>query len=135
LDKEKTINDLYKEAKSSETPETAAELEQEKEKRAKILEMIDKNINRKYFSERKIDPFFTQCFSLKRPDQFIQDEPRFSHFINDDLKLIVQSVKEPANLVEFTKFAVFFKLSGEDPELFELLADQIKKNCNSMTVD
>jgi hypothetical protein len=44
-------------------------------------------------------------------------------------------VREPQNLVEFTKFAVFFRLSGEDPELFELIADQVKKNVSMMTTE
>ena len=37
--------------------------------------------------------------------------------------------------MEFTKFAVLFRLSGEDPELFELIADQVKKNVSKMTTD
>jgi hypothetical protein len=49
--------------------------------------------------------------------------------------MLVQSVREPENLVEFTKFAVFFRISGEDPELFELIADQVKKNVSKMTTD
>ena len=93
------------------------------EARKKILELIEKNINRKYFSEKKLEAFFEQCFSLKRPADFIREDPKFNAFVNDDLKLILQSVKDPANLVELTKFAVFFQLSREDPELFELLAD------------
>lgn len=31
----------------------------EMEKRKKITDMIEKNINRKYFSEKKCDEFFT----------------------------------------------------------------------------
>ena len=49
--------------------------------------------------------------------------------------MIVQSIKEPANLVEFVKFAIFFRLSGEDPELFEILSDQVRKNIGQCTTD
>jgi hypothetical protein len=85
--------------------------------------MIEKNINRKYFSEKKLDDFLKQCFSLKRPEAFADEDAKFNKFVNDDLKLIVQSIKDPDHLVEMVKFAIFFKRSGEDPELFELLAD------------
>lgn len=30
---------------------------------------------------------------------------------------------------------MLFRLSGEDPELFELIADQVKKNVSKMTTD
>ena len=33
------------------------------------------------------------------------------------------------------KFAIFFRLGGEDPELFELLADMFKKNVGYLTTD
>lgn len=108
---------------------------QEKEKRAKILEMIEKNINRKYFSEKKIDTFFEQCFSLKDPAAFVEEDARFKKFVYDDLKLIIQSIKDTENIVNLVKFAVFFRLGGEDPEIFELLADQFKKNIQMFTTD
>ena len=40
------------------TSKTASDLEL----RNKILETIEKNVNRKYFSEKKVDVFFEQCF-------------------------------------------------------------------------
>jgi hypothetical protein len=46
------------------------------EKRKKITEMIEKNINRKYFSEKKCEEFFTQCFSLKDPQRFKEEDPK-----------------------------------------------------------
>ena len=52
-----------------------------------------------------------------------------------DLKAIIQSVKDPDNLVQLLKFAVFFRLGGEDPEIYEVLADDIKKNMNKFTTD
>ena len=50
-----------------------------------------------------------------------------------DLKLIIQSLKQPENLVEFLKFAVFFRLGGEDPEIYEVLSDMITKKMNNFT--
>lgn len=97
--------------------------------------MIDKNINRKYLSEKKMDVFFDHCFSLKEPQTFIEQEPRFKKFIYDDLKLIIQSIKDTENIVNLVKFGVFFRLGGEDPEIFELLADQFKKNIQNYTTD
>jgi hypothetical protein len=97
--------------------------------------MIEKNINRKYFSEKRLEAFFEQCFSLKDPTAFAQDEKEFRSFITHDLKLIIQSIKDPQNLVELLKFTIFFRLDGEDPEIFELLADQIKKNMGQFTTD
>ena len=90
--------------------------------------MIEKNINRKYFSEKKLDDFFAQAFSIKQPARFIEEDMKFKSFINHDFKMLIQSVKDPNNLVEFLKFGVFFRLGGEDPEIYEVLADHIKKN-------
>lgn len=100
-----------------------------------MLELIEKNINRKYFSEKKADAFFEACFALKDPAAFVEENVRFKKFIYDDLKLIIQSVKDPENVVNLVKFAVFFRLGGEDPEIFELLADQFKKNVQMFTTD
>jgi len=105
------------------------------EKRKKILEMIEKNINRKYFSEKRLSDFFAECFSLKNPAAFVEENQKFKSFLMYDLKQIIQSVKEPENLVEFLKFAVFFRLGGEDPEIYEVLADHVKKNMNMFTTD
>jgi len=71
--------------------------------------LIEKNINRKYFSEKKCEEFFTLCFSLKDPVKFKEEDPKLQVFLEKDLKMLVQSVREPLNLVEFTKFAVFFR--------------------------
>lgn len=73
----KTANDIYQEMKKKEKEgEEERKVEgkekaSEEEKRAKILDMIEKNINRKYFSEKKFDAFLDQCFSLKNPAAFI----------------------------------------------------------------
>lgn len=97
------------------------------------MEMIDKNINRKYFSEKKIDAFFEQCFSLKNPKAFVEEDAKFQSFLVNDLKLLIQSIRDPQNLVEFIKFAVFFRV--EDPEVFEILSDQMRKNISALTTE
>ena len=51
-------------------PETPAT---DLEKRTKIMEMIEKNINRKYFSEKRLEDFFLECFSLKNPAAFAEE--------------------------------------------------------------
>ena len=43
------------------------------DKRTKIMEMIEKNINRKYFSEKRLSDFFAECFSLKNPAAFAEE--------------------------------------------------------------
>ncbi len=39
--------------------------------------MIEKNINRKFFSEKKLDTFFENCFALKNPVQFVENDKKF----------------------------------------------------------
>lgn len=38
------------------------------------------------------------------------------------------------NIIGFTKFVVYFKID-HDPEIYDILADQIAKNMNRFTVD
>ena len=135
--KPKTADDIYQELKKTKKEEEA-ELSQdasEMEKRKKILGMIESSINRKYFSEKKLDVFFEQCFALKGPKAFVEEEKKFHSFLVNDLKLIIQSLKDVVNIVEMVKFAVFFRIGGEDPEVFELLSDQVQKNIKRMTTD
>ena len=95
--------------------------------------MIDRNINRKYFSDKKLDDFFDLCFSVK--DKLVLlNEPRFAQFVNDDIKFIMQSVRQVDHVVGFTKFLIYFRID-HDPELYEILADQIKKNIANFNTD
>ena len=91
---DKSINDIYQETKKKADgeagkEETKATTSSEKEKRSKILDIIEKNVNRKYFSEKKLDVFFEHCFSLSKPEAFVEEETRFNSFIQNDLKFIV----------------------------------------------
>ena len=45
--------------------------------RKQILSMIDKNINREYFNEQRLEPFFEKCWELKAPRDFVKENPRF----------------------------------------------------------
>ena len=49
----------------------------ENEKRLKVKEMIEKNINRKYFSEKKLEEFFALCFSMQKPEKFYEEDSKF----------------------------------------------------------
>jgi hypothetical protein len=40
------------------------DLKLDEEKRIRILDLIERNINRKYFSEKKLAAFFDLCFSI-----------------------------------------------------------------------
>ena len=51
-------------------------------------------------------------------------EKKFYNFVYYDLKQLLQLVSSPENLTNFTKFMVFFRVD-EDPELFEILTEQI----------
>ncbi len=95
--------------------------------------MIDKNINRRYFSEKKLPAFFDLCFSIKNTQLFLQN-PKIERFIHNDLKFLVQSIQVIENLVDFIKFAVFFKLEA-DPEIYELLSDQVKRRIGAFQVE
>ena len=83
--------------------------------------MIEKGINSKYFKEARLGPFFEQCFALAEPNKLMA-EPRFHEFCYTDLKFIFQIVSRPKNIMEFTKFLLFFKVE-DDPEIVELLCD------------
>ena len=50
------------------------------------MEMIEKNINRKYFSEKRLSDFFAECFSLKNPASFAEENMKFKSFLMYDLK-------------------------------------------------
>ena len=39
-----------------------------------ILEMIEKNINKEYFKEKRLEPFFEQCFSLTEPELLMAEK-------------------------------------------------------------
>jgi len=54
--------------------------------------------------------------------------------VQNDLKLIMQSLRFVANYVQFTKFLVFLKLE-DDPELFEIIADGVKANVSKLTTE
>ena len=88
VDGEKSVNEMYKESKKVEESNKAraADPAEDSEKRKKIIEMIDKNINRKYFSEKKLEDFFEECFSLKNAAAFLEEDKRFKSFIAHDLK-------------------------------------------------
>ena len=49
-------------------------------------------------------------------------EQEFYSFVYYDLKQVLQLVTGTGNLVNFTKFMVFFKVD-EDPELVEILTE------------
>ena len=66
MKKEKEENKVGEDGKAT-TPAT------DLERRNKIIEMIEKNINRKYFSEKKISDFFDECFALKNPAAFAEE--------------------------------------------------------------
>lgn len=53
-----------------------------------ILDMIEKNINKSYFNERRIEAFFQKCWELQDPRAFAKESDRFFRFMYDDLKVI-----------------------------------------------
>ena len=101
--------------------------------RAAILELIENNINRKYFKESRLEAFFEKCFTLTEPDKLMA-EKSFYNFVYYDLKQLLQLVTKAEFLVNFTKFMVYFKVD-EDPELYELLSESICKRIKYFTVD
>ena len=50
------------------------------------------------------------------------------------MKFIIQSLQNEENVVNFCKFIVYFKIDS-DPDILELLADQVKKQMNLMNTD
>lgn len=53
-----SANEIYKEKKSSEKSDTVSDEEIQKE----ILQLIESNINRSHFSEKKLETFCIKCF-------------------------------------------------------------------------
>jgi len=77
--------------------------------------------------------FFELAFTIKNIHAFLQNE-KIQKFLAHDLKFIVQSVQMVDNLTDFVKFCTYFKLDN-DPELYELLADQVKKRMGEFQVE
>ena len=49
------------------------DLKADEASRAMILELIENNLNRKYFKESRLDPFFEKCFSLVEPEKLMAE--------------------------------------------------------------
>ena len=101
--------------------------------RTAILELINNNLNRKFFKEARLETFFQKCFSLTEPEK-LMEESTFYNFVYYDLKQLLQLITGRDNLVNFTKFILFFKID-EDPELYELLSEAICKKIAHFTCD
>lgn len=89
--------------------------------REALIELVNNNINRKFFKEKRLEAFFEKCFTLQEPDKLMAEQEFYS-FVYYDLKQVLQLVTGTGNLVNFTKFMVFFKVD-EDPELIEILTE------------
>jgi hypothetical protein len=85
--------------------------------------MIEKNINRKYFNEKKLELFFEKLFSMSNT-QALVNEQMFQDWLTYDIKQLIQILTRPSSLVSFSKMVVFLKLE-DDPEIVELLVDVI----------
>lgn len=106
----------------------------EGETRKQILQLIEKNTNKKHFNEKRLDIFFEKCWQLKNPKEFPKESERFFRFIYDDLKVIIQVVGSSQHFADLCKFVVFFG-ANDDPELLEMLSDCIQKKIRSMQCD
>ena len=62
------------------------------------------------------------------------NEKRFTQWVEYDLKFILQSLRYTDNVVGFSKFIVFYRIT-HDPEIPEIMADQIKKSIRKFTTD
>lgn len=136
-----------KDVKPKEKPETGEayqeKLKKENEKldqiaepdtRKAILSMIEKNINQSHFNEKRLGVFFEKCWQLREPRKFKNESDRFYRFVYEDLKALVSRIDKPANVVELSKFVVFFGVD-DDPEFFDLLADAVSKKMRYFKVD
>lgn len=85
-DGEKIARDVYQE--SMQKSNLDADKKAGENYRKEILEMIEKNLNRTYFKETKLETFFEKCFALVEPEKIMED-PKFKEFIYYDTKYIV----------------------------------------------
>ena len=88
------------------------------------------------FSEKiGLRVFFELCFSLGSANAAeLMKDKTFNKFVYQDLKIILQIVNGTDNLEKFTKFMVFFRVD-EDPELLEVLCDNIASKMSYFTTD
>ncbi|CDW91217.1 UNKNOWN [Stylonychia lemnae] len=133
--KEPTANEIFQQQKAKDNKDQPIQKDSKEQQDTvnKIIEMISKNINRKYFSEKKLPRFLELCFSVKDLNLLTENE-KFDEFIYQDLKFLIQSVKDVQNINHFVKFAVYFKLES-DPELLEILADQVRRSIGRFKTD
>ena len=81
-----TVNDKYQEKLKEENKKLDEKAEPEIQKQ--ILSLIESNINRKHFNEKKIGAFFEKCWQLNDPKAFKSND-RFFRFLYDDFKVII----------------------------------------------
>ena len=101
-----TANDLFKDQKSTEKSDSVSEEDLQKE----ILKLIESNINRTHFSEKKLETFCIKCFNLQNPVKFKESNERLYRFLYDDLKVILPCIDQPESIVHLMKMVVFFKV-------------------------
>lgn len=64
----------------------------------------------------------------------MMQDKNFRQFVYEDLKIILQLVNGTDNLEKFAKFMVFFRVD-EDPELLEVLCDNVASKMGYFTTD
>lgn len=64
----------------------------------------------------------------------MMQDKTFRSFVYQDLKIILQIVNGTENIEKFTKFIVFFRVD-EDPELIEVLCDNVASKISKFTTD
>ena len=99
-----------------------------------ILSLIESNINRQHFNEKKLPAFLEKCWQLQEPLALKEENERFMRFLYDDLKIILQCIDVPESIVGLMKLVVFFKVD-DDPEIFDLLSDAILRKIRRLTVE
>ena len=134
------LNSARHQATQASNAKADVEIETEKlsgqqieEYKAEVLDMIKRNVNRKYFKEAKLERFFKLLFALPDPDEFARDAT-LHRWTYSDLKFILQMVVDPEYLLQFSKFLVLYKMD-DDPELLEILCDAISKRIKMFDID
>ena len=85
-EKDRSANDLYKER--MEKSNLQMDQKADEATRAALLDLIENNINRKFFKEARLEAFFQKCFTLTDP-QKLMDEKAFYTFVYYDLKQVL----------------------------------------------
>ena len=84
--KSKSAGEIYR--SKIEKSNEAMDKKADEATRAAIIELVENNINRKYFKESRLEAFFEKCFTLVEPEKLMKEKVIYN-FVYYDLKQLL----------------------------------------------